>query len=181
VELLLPLVRDDDSDEAWLVVRPRVRLLQALWSSGRREEARTWARRFAPHLGDWGSNRQLELLVQTCSQSEPPHGESGAGGMPQPGSSLTRFVFKDTGFTQVSLEILVGDQAHSIPMHAHEGFWQVEIPLGQGTHLYRFALECLQTFPDPAATEFLEREDGIWSVCSIAAIAAFPVKRGEAH
>jgi tetratricopeptide (TPR) repeat protein len=181
VEMLLPLVRDDEGDEAWLVVRPRVRLLQALWCSGRWQEARTWASRFAPLLGDWGSNRQLELLVQTCSQTEPPPCESEAGGMPHFGNFPTRFIFKDTGFSRVGLEILVGERTHTIPMHLHERFWQVEIALGQGAHLYRFNLECLQTFPDPAAAEFLEREDGMWSVCTIEAGTGSLETQGEAH
>lgn len=176
VDLLLPLMRETGGDdEAWLVVRPRVRLLQALCNSGRMEEARTWAARFGASLGEWGSNRHLELLVQTCAQSEPACAESGTGGMTQSGSVLTRFGLKDTGFTAVRLQRVVGAEVISIPMSLHDGFWEVEIKLGQGTHLYRFDLECLQTFPDPEASEFTERDDGIWSVCSIGAVENSPI------
>jgi len=176
VDLLLPLVRDAGGDEAWLVVRPRVRLLQALCRSGRREEARTWAARFAASLGEWGSNRQLELLVQTCAQPEPACSASKAGGMAHSGAVPTRFALKDTGFTAVRVQWVVGAEVASVPMSLREGFWEAEIQLGQGTHLYRFDLECLQTFPDPEVSEVAERDDGMWSVCSIGAVENSPIQ-----
>jgi hypothetical protein len=101
--------------------------------------------------------------------------------MPHFGDAPTRFALKDTGFTGVHLQLLVGTGVVSIPMELQDRFWQTEIRLGQGAHLYRFHLECLQTFPDPGAEHFRERDDGMWSVCTVGSTAERSAASIQSH
>ncbi len=166
-QILQPLVGNVDTEETWLAVRPRVRLLQALWRSGQFERAQAAAAQMVPLLGNWGSNRQLELLVQTCLQP------AGAGETPQSQAVVAvhrplHLRFKDTGWTRVDLQVL-SDPPIVMPMRLHERFWEVELSLAAGTYRYRFVLEGLQALPDPSASEFEFGADGTWSVCRVQA------------
>ena len=166
-QILHPLVEDVDTDETWLAVRPRVRLLQALWRSGQFERAQEAAAQMVPLLGNWGSNRQLELLVQTCLQ--PPS----AGETPQSLAAVAahrplRLRFKDTGWTHVDLALEI-DPPLVLPMRLHGRFWEVEFALPAGTYRYRFLLEGTQALPDPSANEFEFADGGTWSVIRVQA------------
>jgi tetratricopeptide (TPR) repeat protein len=169
-ELLSDLIDSEDGDDAWLVTRPRLRYLQALLWSGQVDEAREAAVRLRPRLGRWGSNRQLELLIQTCLQPriEPP--EFVLNPEPLPSERLTRFRLKDLGFTGVHLRRLDGAVARKHAMRHRGGFWEVEIPLSPGSHLYRFEIESQLQVPDPAALEVRDRGGALWSVRAVEAV-----------
>lgn len=160
---LLSPITDDDVDQAWLVVRPRVRMLQALLWSGQLDEARRIAAAWRPFLGRWGSNLQLELLVQTCLQpSPPPLFEPDVDA--RPGDREVRFRLKDVGFTSVRLAYRVGADTRSHAMGLRNGFWSLDVPLAPGEHLYRYEIESVHPLPDPEILEVREDEHGMWSV-----------------
>ena len=161
-QILQPLLAADDAEEAWLVVRPRLRLLQALLWSEQREAAREQAALLVPALGKWGSNRQLELLVQTCLQPAE-WGEMTPPPPPGPGERSVRFRLKDIGFNRVALQ-LAAARPHLVPMRWQAPYWEVEISLPPGVHPYRFSLEGDQALPDPEAERLEQRTDGWWSL-----------------
>ncbi|UCE02402.1 MAG: hypothetical protein JSW67_14350 [Candidatus Latescibacterota bacterium] len=168
---LRDLVDADDAGEAWLVTRPRLRYLQALLWSGQVEAARQAAEQLRPRLGQWGSNRQLELMIETCLQPriDPPAFTTTR--KPRPGDRTTLFRLKDVGFTSVQLLHVDGGAQRGYPMRLRGGSWEVEVPLAAGAHLYRFELESHLPIPDPTALEVRERGDGLWSVRTVEPIA----------
>ncbi len=162
-QLLAPVAHADDFDQAWLVVRPRIRLLQALLWSGQLDEAQKIAESWREHLGQWGSNLQLELLVHTTLRPGVP-AVFEPELEPLPGDRWTRFQLKDVGFTSVRLVRRDGRGPLSHAMRLRDGFWTVEVPLRPGTHAYRFELESAHPLPDPEAFEVVEDDEGLWSV-----------------
>ncbi|MFQ5600555.1 MAG: hypothetical protein ACE5G2_08375 [Candidatus Krumholzibacteriia bacterium] len=154
----------DASEEAWLVVRPRVRLLQALLWGGRLDEARGVAVRLQPELGGWGGNRHLELLVQTCLQPNPQPFLFERELEPRPNERIEHFWLKDVGFTSVRLQRRSGRRPRSHAMRLREGWWEIEIPLAGGAHLYRFEIESGQPLLDPGELDVREQDGQLWSV-----------------
>lgn len=168
--LLGPITDSQGTDEAWLVVRPRLRFLQALLWSGQIDEARRIASEWRPLLGRWGTNLQLELMVQTCLEpSAPPAFEPEL--LERPGDRWVGFRLKDTGFTSVRLLRHDGPGPRSVAMRLHDGFWRIRIPLPPGEHLYRYEIESLHSIPDPQTLEVHENADGFWSVRRVEAVA----------
>ncbi len=170
VELLQPLAAEHDADEAWLQVRPRLRLLQALHCSGRHEQARDLAMRLVPELGNWGNNRQLELLVQACLQPAASDSLCAPAVAERPGQRRITFRFKDIGCVQVDLEIGEGDTVRRHEMHWRGSFWELTLPLAAGEHRYRFLLEGIQPLLDGAALVHVERADGPWSLVRVVGV-----------
>jgi len=163
-QILQPLLAADEAEEAWLVVRPRLRLLQALLWSEQREAAQEQAALLVPALGKWGSNRLLELLVQSCLQPAPEWGEMAPPPAPAPGEQTVLFRLKDIGFSRVALQRAGAEHSSVVPMRWQAPFWEVEISLPPGVHAYRFLLEGEQTLPDPEAAMAEQRTDGWWSL-----------------
>jgi tetratricopeptide (TPR) repeat protein len=170
-ERLRDLVDAEDADEAWLVARPRLRYLQALLWSGQGEAARLAAEQLRPRLGHWGSNRQLELMIQTCLQPRIDPPSFATTRKPRPRDRETLFRLKDVGFTSVQLLHIDAGEQRAYPMRLRGGSWEVEIPLEAGAHLYRFEVESHLPIPDPTALEVREKGDGMWSVRTVEPIA----------
>jgi tetratricopeptide (TPR) repeat protein len=147
-------------DQAWLRVRPAIRLLQALQWAGEVEAARAVARRLSPQLGSWGTNQQLAGLVAelTAPETEPPR--FSAAVREAPGMVLR---LKDTGFTGVAVRIHGLPERSRIPMTFCHGYWEVRVPAAHGDLLYGFDTGCGALLVDPGAAAVLELEGTLWS------------------
>jgi tetratricopeptide (TPR) repeat protein len=147
-------------DEAWLRVRPAIRLLQALQWAGEVDAARAAARRIAPELGEWGTNRQLGWLVRDLV---------GPGSDPirlaadTPSSDGTLLRLKDTGFTCVTVCVRGARRPLRVPMALRQGYWEARAPLGGDDVLYGFEVERSGLVLDPEARDVVESEGALWS------------------
>jgi tetratricopeptide (TPR) repeat protein len=166
----LELAMEHETDqEAWLIARPRTRLLQALLWAGRFEEAQDYAQRFAESPDDWGSNQHLGLLVQTALHPEA-HVVAFASTVPHRSDRLESFALRDIGFTSVVLLQADGRRSRRHAMTLRDGFWEIQLPMAPGAHAYRFELDGGATVPDPICLEVLVVRDQIWSLRRVPAI-----------
>ena len=162
-KVLKVAIEIETDQEAWLIARPRARLLQALLWAGQFEEAQEYARRFAEISEEWGSNQHLRMLVQTALHPEA-HVVSFEHGMTPASNRSEAFLLRDIGFTSVVLVRDDGRRQRSHAMKLRDGFWQVKLPLPAGDHSYRFELDGGVTTPDPANLEVNSLRGETWSL-----------------
>jgi hypothetical protein len=149
-----------DGDEAWLRVRPAIRLLQALVWAGEADAARRAAARFLPRLGEWGTNEQLAWLVRDITAAE------GAGQSELAADSATDVAtlrLKDTGFTRVAVRVVRPGSESSIPMRWCRGYWEAHVSLAGDAVLYHFTAAGGALVLDPAAPAVVESDGFLWS------------------
>lgn len=166
VAILQKVAHYGESEEAWLMTRPKVRLLQGLLWSGRIEEARETALEWQPELSKWGHNTHLRLLIDSCLnindsqllfESNPP--------FPY-GARRVTFRFKDLGFTEVQVCFTRGIK-REYSMSLQHGYWTTVVGLPPGQHAYRFKVENGETVLDPAQTNLTRDANGLWSLQSV--------------
>ena len=164
-----------DDGLAALHVRPRIRLLQALLWSGQIDAARVEARDFASRRGRWGSNRQLELLVDGIL-----HPDSAAVLLRVEARTAEgeAFRLKDVGFTAVDLVLPANRGFERVPMTWRSGYWEAMWPLGPGPHAYAFAIERRDLLVDPGARGVEVRDGRAWSVRWVPDSSSRPVQTG---
>jgi tetratricopeptide (TPR) repeat protein len=164
VAALRAAIDGEQGEDAWLVIRPRIRFLQALLWSGRLDEARDVARSLAETQGEWGSNRHLQLVIQTALQPADdmvvfqPEMKRASG-------QVSRwFRLRDVGLTSVQLAWDTGHGIQRIPMRLRGGFWEVQVRMAAGTQRYGFVLESGAWLPDPACPDVQDWRGALWSV-----------------
>jgi hypothetical protein len=149
-------------DAAWLVVRLRQRLLQALAWSGRVDEARAEAARLHRLAGEWGSNRQLQAVVQSCLEPRaraPRFGSAAAAAAA--GGAPARLRLADSGFTQVELEI--SGEPDRLPLRLAGSTWEIEVPRCPRQRLYAFVVEGQARLTDPECGTIVLEGGRAWS------------------